>query len=107
MRSPRNQTITLWIKTGENGYGEETYAAPEVFQGRWENRSEQVRTPTDEEITSKAIIWVEEGIPIGSRLALGDYTGVDDPSLANASEVQAVFSVPSLRTNEMEHRAIL
>jgi len=107
MRSSVTQTLTYWTKTGENDYGEEEFSDPVVFKGRWEDRNELIRTLQNEEVVSRAIVWTPFEVSIGSMLAQGDHTGISIPEAVGALEVQASLSVPSLRTNQMEYRAIL
>jgi hypothetical protein len=107
MRNKGNQDITRWASQGKNRYGEDTFAAPVVVKGRWEDRNEEVQTLRGETIISRSIVYLQEGVEIGDYLALGDYSAVSDPELASALEVQAKFTIPSLRTNRSEHRAVL
>lgn len=112
MRSKGKQIITLWAKSGTNAYSEPTYSAPVTFVGRWEERTELVRTPSGEDITSRAIVYLPmSGLPAvaaGDKVALGDQDAFATPDLvAGAEEVQVVFEIPSLRTNQMETRLVL
>jgi len=107
MRSKLEDQITYWESNGSNRYGEETFAAPVITRARWEDRQEQVRTPSGDILISKAVVFVEDAMKIGDMVAKGDFTGISDPSMAGASEVQHTFSIPSMRTNQMEHRIVL
>lgn len=107
MRNKGTQDITYWVKTGKNSFGEETFGPPTLIKGRWEDRNEQVILPSGEEVVSKAVVFVPQMVTIGSRLAKGDHTSEPDPEVAFGREIQAVLEIPSLRTNQVERRAIL
>ncbi len=104
------QTITHWPRSGQNKYGEDTYGAASTFDGRWEERAELIRTSSNEEVTSKAVVFVPNDLVIneGDQLVLQDFADITNPSLiSGASEVIAVAKIPSLRNNTNEVRAFL
>jgi hypothetical protein len=107
MRNKGRQDITYWPKTGENKYGEESFGVPQLLKGRWEDRNEVVRLPSGEEIVSKSVVFLPTDVTTHGYLAQGDQTAEADPTQAEGREIQTVINVPSLRTNQMEHRAIL
>jgi hypothetical protein len=109
MRAKYSQSITYWPKSGQNDFGEETFGSPILLSARWEDRNEQVRLPSGEEIVSKSVVFIPQAtaVTIGSRLAKGDHTAVVNPEEAWAREIQAILEVPSLRTNQVERRVIL
>jgi hypothetical protein len=103
-----NQVITYWAPLGQNDYGEQTFAAPVALSGRWEANVGTIRTPSGEETAAKATIWTLEPLALEGYVALDDLTVVDNPSLvAEASEIRDVISTPSMRTNELERRALV
>ena len=100
-------SVTLWKATGTDGYGEESFNAPILIDARWEDHVENLRLINGEEYTSKAVVWTDSKLELGDRVAQGDYTAVADPNMASAYEVREHKSVPSMRTNQTEWRAIL
>lgn len=102
-----HQSITYWAVAGVDKYSAETFSAPVLIAGRWEDRQDQVMLPTGELSVSKAIVFVDREIELDGYLAEGDYTAQNDPTLAGAKVVRAFVSIPSMRSNETERRAIL
>ena len=109
MRSKGRQPISYWNVSEENRYGERIFSDPVVFKGRWEDRNEEVQLPTGDTTVSRSIVFIPGniGAQIGGYLAKGDHTGVMNPVAAGAGEIQSIIEVPSLRTNQVERRAIL
>lgn len=102
------QDITYWAPAGDNRYGDDTFEAPVKLRGRWEDRQEQMMLPSGEESVSKAIVFIGTDVDEEGYLAVGDYTGQNDPSaVAGAQQIRATVSIPSMRSNEVERRAIL
>lgn len=106
-QSSRNQDITYWGPVSENKFNEGVYAAPILIRGRWEERSELVRTPDGQDITSQAVVFVASDVEIDGYLAAGDYTAVNDPLIAGAIQIRAYVIIPNLRNNANERRAYL
>lgn len=102
-----NQTITYWPPIGEDEYASPIFGAPQVIPGRWEDRMDQVRSPTGDLINSKAMVWLDIEFDIGGYLALGDHTGQVSPTMALASEIRSKIEIPDVRSVSMERRAIL
>jgi hypothetical protein len=107
MRSKTRRDVTVWRAGNEDSYGDPTFASPELIGGHWEERSELTRTAQNEEIVSKAVVFVDTEVAVGDYLGEGDQTGISTPDLAQASEVRDFRRIPSMRTNQTELKAIL
>lgn len=102
------QDITYWAPAGDNRYGDDTFAAPVKLRGRWEDRQEQVYLASGEESVSKAIVFISAEVDEEGYIAIGDHTAQADPTaVAGAQQIRATASIPSMRSNEIERRAIL
>ena|SRR3990167_2452926 len=101
------QTLTYWARTGTDGYGEETFAAPAIVYGRKENKQENIRLLSGEETISKAVVYAHDEVAIGGYIAEGDLTASASPITASADEIRAIAKIPSLRSNTYEYRAYL
>lgn len=102
------QQVTYWENLGTNSYGEEVLAAPVLLAARWHEEYQEIRTPSGEEVVSKAVVWTLEGLTVDGYLALGDLTNnVGHPSYLGAFQIRATAAIPSLRSNETEHKAFL
>lgn len=100
------QDITYWAPTGENEYGAPAYGAPVLLRGRWEDSTQQFRTPQGDEAVSKAIIWVPQDVTIDGYLARGDHLAFATPDLVNGAEqVRQFVKIPDLRNASSERRA--
>jgi len=102
-----NQVLTYWAPAGTDRFGAETFATPILIKGRWEDRTEQVRTPSGDEITSRSVVFVDRPLAIGGYLAKEDMTVTNDPTIAGALEIQSWAEVPDLRNVTAERRAYL
>lgn len=109
MRNKGRDIITYWALTPENAYGEKGFVTPITFVGHWEDRNEQMRLTSGEDIISKAIVYVPEEVELamGGYLVLGDYSEAADPLLVGGQEIQTIINIPSMRTSSNERRAIL
>lgn len=108
LSSPYKDEITYWGTPTPDGYGGLAFAAPILIKGRWEERAEQVMSPTGELITSKVVAYVLQDLQMGGFLALGDLTDVTNPDADDDSyAIRAWAKIPSLRRMEYERRAYL
>ena len=107
MRQKYRQLITYWAKTGEDRYGDDTFDTPVTMQAHWEERNENIRLPSGEEVVSRAVVFTESEVGMGGYLALGDKTAEASPADGDGREIMTVAQIPSLRTNQMEYRAFL
>ena len=102
------QTLTYWAPAASNSYGEESFSAPSVIEGRWENRQDKVITTTGEEILAKVLAYVEASVAIGGYLALGSYAAQSNPlAVGGAHQIQGITELSSLRTNTVVRAAVL
>jgi len=93
-----NQDVTYWPVTGSDGYGGFAFGPPQVLRGRWEEKNELFITIDNEEITSKAIVYLNTDITNGSYLALGNHLSEANPgNLSPAYRIQAIGKVTDLR----------
>lgn len=104
--SIHDDTITHW-STAANGFGGFTFGAPNVINGRWEQRSELFRTPQGEEKVSEAVVFVEEDLEEGDYLYLGESSEVDPTSLVGAFRIQRFVRIPGLRRLRVQRKALL
>ena len=103
-----NDVITYWAPEQNDRFGVRSFAAPILINGRWENRTEEVATQGGDLINSKAIIMVDRDLLTQGYLALGDFTGQNEPSaVLSASEIRAYRDGADLRSVSRVREAVL
>jgi hypothetical protein len=85
-----NQTATWEQKTGDDGYGEPTFATGKEIAVRWEGKRRLVRDQYGNEVISEARVFCVETVGPGDVLT---YDGTDWP-------VIAVSEIPGLDGSE-------
>lgn len=100
------QILTYWAAT-PNGNGGYDFSAPVIMRGRWEDRADLVRTPSGDEIVSKAIVYVDCDVVIGGYLYLGDTEDEDPAEVTGAYEIKQFHKIPGLRAVDYERKAIV
>lgn len=86
---------TLWTLEPGGVFGS-TYGPPQHIDCRWEDRQERKTNRTGSEFVSRALVMVDVDIPLGSRLAFGEYLSEPDAEGVEAYEVQAKETIPSV-----------
>lgn len=102
-----NMTITYWSPSTPNGYGGYNFAPPTQFLGRWEDKSEEITSPTGDKFISRSTVFVPADVAVGGYLMLGPSNDADPTVLATAYAIRQFIKVPSIRNIENERRAIL
>jgi hypothetical protein len=102
------QDITYWAPDASgltNDFGQAITGVGVLIKGRWEDKVQQVRTATGEEVTSLSEVYVDRDVAIGGYLKKGDFTGETLPQ--DAREIQNLLTTPDLRNLGTERRAYL
>ena len=102
------QEVTRW-PTSTTRFDGFTFSPPELQNGRWEEIGELFRSPSGEELVSRAVVYLTDDVNIGDFVALGDYTEVSNPTtlVGLAFRVRQFSKVPNIRNVEMERKAFL
>lgn len=69
-----NQKCTVWSYLGLTSTQKPKYGSPTVFNCRWQDKQQQVKTPTGELKQSQAIVYVTNNVTINDRVYLGSST---------------------------------
>lgn len=72
--------VTHWPITGSDGFGGFTFGTVVKFKARWEDKNELFIDLNGEQVTSRAVVYIPDEVPVGDYLALGDKTAVSDPT---------------------------
>jgi hypothetical protein len=91
------QTVTYWAPLGTNSYGARQFAAPVQLKARWEDVGELFRSPSGQEVVSKAKVFTPSAVDLGGYLYLGTSAATDPKTVANAREILSVREMPDLR----------
>lgn len=101
-------TITYWATSGATDrFGKPVFSAPVALIGRWEDRIENVQGKTGDVYISKARVFLKDQIAIDGYLFRGTSIAVDPTVVQNAGEVQALGSMPDLRSTQRMYVAYL
>ena len=91
---------TVWARDGFNDEGSAIWLEPKVMHCRWQSKADWFVDAQGVQRVSSAIIYPEELVAIGSRIALGDFTGTSDPVGTNSFIVLSVAESPDLEGEE-------
>jgi len=99
---------TIWEVTSESVYEGIQVSTPQVIKCRWEDQAVLFRLITGEEVVSRAIVYVDRDVDIGTYMAYGDYKEVLDPTtLDTAFRVRQTEKKNNLRATEVERKVFL
>ena len=101
-----HQDVTYWGPGEQNRYGSVDYVAPIKLKGRWEAKTEQIRKPNGDLVTSTSQVYLSAPVAEGGYLILGDHTASPTPT-GGAQEVQGYQETPDLRNLDSERKAYL
>lgn len=94
------QTLVHWANPVSDGYNGWTFDSPVEIKGRCEYAQDMVLTEDNEEVISKAHVYLDETIKEGEYLYLGTLDDLDsDPQpleVEGAMRIIAYSTIPSL-----------
>lgn len=104
-----SQTATYWPVTGSDGYGGHTFGDPVKVDCRWQDRNEVFLLPSNEEVVSQAVVYLNTDISAGDFLAEGDHATVSiaDPHTVDAKKVRNYGKSTDLRAGVALRKAWL
>lgn len=105
----RKTKATLWRVTGNDGFGDQIYAAPVEILVRWEERQVVFTNSAGQDEMASAIAWMPYDVFEGEVIALGSHATTDpwDGTVPSAREIQGFIRVPHLLNDTYERRAFL
>lgn len=101
------QTATYWAISGNDGFGGMTFSSPTTLSVRWQDVSERFIDEAGAEKVSRAKVFLQEDVTLGSYLYLGTSTESSPYDVSGAYEVRSFFKIPSLDGVEFERKAML
>ncbi|PHR87489.1 MAG: hypothetical protein COA78_37080 [Blastopirellula sp.] len=112
INSKLREIITIWVVSGDDGFGGPVYAAPATMKARWSEGQQTFINESGDEATSQAIIHVERSIFLGDWIALGDHRCDASPNnltdtSAKAYKVRGFTSVSNIRNSTMVRKAFI
>ncbi len=99
------QTMTLWVKTGVNGYNKPTFASPVQRDCRWEERTTKIQVAEGQEILARSRIFLAEDVAIGDFIAFGIVADSNPLEVPAARAVLDYRKTPSLDGSDFERKA--
>ncbi len=107
----RKQTAVYWALSSVNTYGENQYAAPVEIACRWEDVSVEFLDNDGSTQMSRARVYVDRDVIIGSVLMLGVIADITDEvnikENAGAWEIRKFDNLPNLKATEFLKTAML
>ncbi len=100
------QDVTHWSGTPD-GFGGFTFTAPAALKGRWEEVAELFRSPSGEEETSRATVYLNADVANSDYLFLGTSEVADPTAISNTHQVRQFHKTPDLRNLDFERKAFL
>lgn len=101
------QTLTIWVATGRDGYNNPTFAAPEERPCRWEQRNTKIQTEDGKEITARGRIFLDRDLAVGDYIFLGLSAELNPLETQGASRVMEFRKTPSIDGNSFERKAYI
>jgi len=86
---------TVWPLEPGGVFGA-AYGEPQHIDCRWEDRQERKTDRSGSEFVSRALVMVNVDIPLGSRMAFGEYESAPDVEGVESYEVRAKETIPSV-----------
>ena len=106
--SSLRQSLTVWTRTGFDAYGKPTFSTPNSStKCRWEDRSELVKTPSNDDVMTKARVFVSLDVVLGDYLFLGISSASTPIGLAGAQAVILFKKIPTLNGKDFSRVAYL
>jgi hypothetical protein len=94
-------TLTYWLETGRTGGGGTLWAAGVTVPARIANRTEQINRPDGQIELSRKAFYTEAELPVGSRVAEGDFSGDIAPPANGAFRIARNSRADSMNTVKM------
>lgn len=101
------QTATYWVLSGNDGYGGKTFSSPTTLSVFWQDVQEKYTDEKGEEKVSRAKVFVQEDVTLGSYLYLGTSTESSPYDVSGAYEIRSFSKLPSLDGSQFERKAML
>jgi hypothetical protein len=101
------QTATYWACSSDDGYGGKSFASPVSLEVKWEEVSEKFLNQAGEEVVSKAKVFVQQDVTVGSYLYWGTSTAASPYDVSGAYEIKAFSKISDFSGTGYERKAML
>lgn len=82
--------VTLWKPKANDGFGGSSYFQPIQIKGRWQDYHEKLVDSAGVSFISVAVVYTNQGIDLGSWMALNYVSNANPQSAATAFMVKRV-----------------
>jgi hypothetical protein len=107
----RKEHCVYWEHDGDDPSGQPTFKDPVECKCRWQQQNVEFVDKDGRTAVSKAVVYMDREVKLGSRLWYGKLEDVDSESNPNlnegAYEVRGQGRMPNLRATEYLYTAIL
>ena len=90
------QTATYWSPSGVDGFGKQTFSAPQQIDVRWQERQELFVNAEGENDVSRAAVYCNQLVEKGGYLFLGSESSMDPESVTEAFRIKALSRSPNI-----------
>lgn len=103
-----NQTATLWKRSGQDVYGNQTFSSPVEISVRWEDRQELFAGAEGETNRAETVVYSLDSADELDYITLGS-SSASDPidSATDAREIRQVLKSPNLRDTQTLYKFML
>ena len=91
------QTAVYWGNPQSDGTGGRTFDDPVELSVRWEQRQELFIDVGGQEVTSQAVVYVDQDVDIGGYLYLGDLDDLSSAEEASPLTVDGAYEIRGLK----------
>ena len=90
------QTATYWSPSGVDGFGKQTFSAPQQIDVRWQERQELFVNAEGENDVSRAAVYCKQLVEKGGYLFLGSESSMNPESVTEAFRIKALSRSPNI-----------
>lgn len=104
-RHNMTETITYWPPGGNDAFGTPTLGAPVAVAARWQDQADLFRDADGREVTSAAVVYVDQPVSVRGQLFRGESVAATPPE--GSLEIRQVAITRSLRGGRQLTKAML
>jgi hypothetical protein len=97
MRPVLREKVTYWAPGTENQFGGRSYSMPVIIDARWEDKMENIVSPTGEQLVARSKVYAEQEMHPSGYVYRGEVSIINPTTVLGAEEIRVVGSSPDLQ----------